>query len=68
MSLKQVELPEYAADLWKPFRHLAWHGGRGAAKSRSVATGLVIQATERHEREPVPVLWHQGQRQRDQVD
>jgi phage terminase large subunit len=43
-------MPEYAADLWAPFRHLAWHGGRGAAKSRSVATGLVIQSTERHER------------------
>jgi phage terminase large subunit len=36
--------------LWRPFRHLAWHGGRGAAKSRSVATGLVIQSVERHER------------------
>lgn len=45
-----VQLPEYASDLWQPFRHLAWHGGRGAGKSRTVATGLVIQATERHER------------------
>jgi phage terminase large subunit len=50
MPRTQVDLPEYAGDLWQPFRHLAWHGGRGAAKSRSVATGLVIQATERHER------------------
>jgi phage terminase large subunit len=50
MARTQVDLPEYAGDLWLPFRHLAWHGGRGAAKSRSVATGLVIQATERHER------------------
>jgi len=48
--LAQVDLPEYAADLWEPFRHLAWHGGRGPGKSRSVATGLVIQAVERHER------------------
>jgi phage terminase large subunit len=48
--LKPVRLPEYASDLWEPFRHLAWYGGRGAAKSRSVATGLVIQSTERHER------------------
>ncbi len=48
--MKEVSLPEYAGDLWEPFRYLAWHGGRGAAKSRSVATGLVLQATERHER------------------
>lgn len=48
--LKPVSLPDYATDLWQPFRHLAWYGGRGAAKSRSVATGLVIQSTERHER------------------
>jgi phage terminase large subunit len=46
----EVELPEYAGDLWQPFRHLAWYGGRGAAKSFSVATGLVLQAMERHER------------------
>lgn len=46
----QVDLPAYAGDLWQPFRHLAWHGGRAAGKSRTVATGLVLQATERHER------------------
>jgi phage terminase large subunit len=50
MSLPQVDLPSYAEDLWKPFRHLAWHGGRGAGKSRTVATGLVLQAAQRHER------------------
>lgn len=50
MTIKEVDLPKYAADLWKPFRHLAWHGGRGAAKSRTVASGLVLQAAERHER------------------
>lgn len=49
-SLRQVDLPEYAGELWQPFRHLAWHGGRGAGKSRSVATGLVLQSMERHER------------------
>jgi phage terminase large subunit len=48
--MQTVELPEYAGDLWLPFRHLAWHGGRGAGKSRTVATGLILQATERHER------------------
>ena len=45
-----IELPKYAGDLWKPFRHLAWHGGRGGGKSRTVATGLVLQAMEHHER------------------
>lgn len=50
MSNGEVDLPAYAGDLWQPFRYLAWHGGRGAAKSRSVATGLVLQAVERHER------------------
>lgn len=47
---QQVNLPDYAGDLWQPFRHLAWHGGRGGGKSRTVASGLVIQAMERHER------------------
>jgi len=46
----KTRLPDYATDLWKPFRHLAWYGGRGGAKSHSAATGLVLQATERHER------------------
>lgn len=50
MSLKQVDLPAYAEDLWQPFRHLAWHGGRGPGKTRTVATGLLIQSMERHER------------------
>jgi len=48
--MRQVDLPEYAGDLWLPFRHLAWHGGRGPGKTRTVATGLVLQAMERHER------------------
>ncbi|QDZ07466.1 PBSX family phage terminase large subunit [Sphingomonas panacisoli] len=47
---KQVDLPEYAGDLWLPFRHLAWHGGRGPGKTRTVATGLILQSMERHER------------------
>jgi phage terminase large subunit len=48
--MREVPLPDYASDLWTPFRHLAWHGGRGGGKSRTVATGLVLQACERHER------------------
>lgn len=50
MEPLRVQLPDYAADLWRPFRHLAWHGGRGGGKSRTVATALVLQACERHER------------------
>ncbi|RPF70454.1 PBSX family phage terminase large subunit [Aurantiacibacter spongiae] len=48
--MRQVDLPDYASDLWQPFRHLAWHGGRGGGKSYTVATALIIQAMERHER------------------
>jgi phage terminase large subunit len=48
--VREVDLPEYASDLWQPFRHLAWHGGRGGGKSRTVATGLVLQSCECHER------------------
>jgi phage terminase large subunit len=48
--MRDVDLPDYAADLWQHFRHLAWHGGRGGGKSRTVATGLVLQSCERHER------------------
>ncbi|WP_343518103.1 PBSX family phage terminase large subunit [Sphingomonas sp.] len=48
--LRSVDLPEYASDLWEPFRHLAWKGGRGAAKSRTVASGLVLLASQSHER------------------
>lgn len=50
MPHAQIDLPEYAADLWQPFRHLAWHGGRGPGKTRTVATGLIVQSMERHER------------------
>jgi len=48
--IRQIDLPEYGGDLWQPFRHLAWHGGRGGGKSYTVATGLVLHAMERHER------------------
>ena len=47
---KEVELPEYGKLLWEPFRHLGLHGGRGGGKSRTIATALVLQATQRHER------------------
>jgi phage terminase large subunit len=48
--VRNIDLPEYAGDLWLPFRHLAWHGGRGPGKTRTVATSLIIQSMERHER------------------
>jgi phage terminase large subunit len=48
--MREVDLPDYAGELWQPFRHLAWYGGRGGGKSRTVATGLVLQSCERHER------------------
>jgi len=48
--MRDIQLPEYASDMWEPFRHLFWRGGRGAGKSRTVASGLVIQSMERHER------------------
>lgn len=46
----EVKLPEWGGLLWDDYRHLGLHGGRAAAKSRTIATALVIQATERHER------------------
>lgn len=48
--MREVQLPEWGGLLWDDYRHLGLHGGRAAAKSRTIATALVIQATERHER------------------
>jgi phage terminase large subunit len=48
--MREIELPDYAGDLWQPFRHCAWYGGRGAGKSYTVATVLVLQAMEEHKR------------------
>ena len=49
-AITQVDLPHYGGLFWQPFRHLALHGGRGGGKSRTAATALILQATERHER------------------
>jgi phage terminase large subunit len=46
----QIQLPDWAECLWKPARHIALWGGRGAGKSRSIATALVLQAAEGHRR------------------
>lgn len=48
--MNQVELPDWAQVLWKPSRYKALHGGRGAGKSRSIATALVLKAAEKPER------------------
>ncbi len=46
----RVELPHWADCLWEPYRHIALYGGRGGAKSRSIARALVIQAAQGHRR------------------
>lgn len=43
----RVELPEYAQCLWDDARHYALYGGRGGAKSHSVAKHLLITGAER---------------------
>lgn len=42
----RVELPDYAQCLWQPARHYALYGGRGGAKSHSVAKRLLIGGAE----------------------
>jgi phage terminase large subunit len=46
----EIELPAWAECLWQPHRHIALYGGRGGAKSRSVASALVLQALQGHQR------------------
>lgn len=46
-----IKLPDWAECLWsKEARHIALWGGRGGAKSRSIASALVLQAAEGHHR------------------
>lgn len=45
--LAEVQLPEYAGCLWEEARHYALYGGRGGAKSHSVAKHLLITGAER---------------------
>lgn len=42
----RIQLPEAFEGLWRPARHKAYHGGRGAAKSHSIATALVVKAAQ----------------------
>ena len=46
-NLAEVRLPEYAGCLWQPARHYALFGGRGGAKSHSIAKRLLITGAER---------------------
>lgn len=46
----EVAIPDWGAVLWEPARHIALHGGRGGAKSRTIARALILQATESHHR------------------
>jgi phage terminase large subunit len=42
-----VQLPAYGANLWKPFRYKVLWGGRGAARSWTVARTLLLMAAQR---------------------
>lgn len=42
-----IELPEKLQPLFDPYRYKALHGGRGGAKSHSIAQTLVIMAAQR---------------------
>lgn len=46
-SSSDVTLPQYARELFKPYRYKVLYGGRGAARSWSVARALLIQAASR---------------------
>lgn len=45
-NLAEVQLPEYANCLWEDARHYALFGGRGGAKSHTVAKRLLIGGAE----------------------
>ena len=47
MSERVAELPEYAEGLFRPQRYKVLWGGRGAARSWSVARALLIEASQR---------------------
>lgn len=47
----EIELPDWSVCLKrKDMRHIALWGGRGAAKSRSIATELILQSAQEHHR------------------
>jgi len=46
----KAQLPDWASALFEPRRYKILRGGRGSAKSRSIATALVLQAARQPER------------------
>lgn len=49
--MNEVSIPDWSEVLWKKdARHIALWGGRGGAKSRSIATALIIQSAQEHHR------------------
>lgn len=48
--MADTELPSWSRQLFEASRYKAIHGGRGGAKSRSVATALVLKAAQKAER------------------
>jgi phage terminase large subunit len=51
MQPTNIELPDWSECLWrKDARHIALWGGRGGAKSRSIASALTLQSAEEHHR------------------
>lgn len=45
-----VQIPSAFQGLFQPYRHKALHGGRGGAKSRSIASALGIRCIQQHTR------------------
>jgi phage terminase large subunit len=45
--MSEIELPKWARRLWQPAPLKGIHGGRGSAKSHSIAMALVLMASER---------------------
>lgn len=43
----EIELPEAFRDLFRPARYKAYYGGRGSGKSHSIATALVLLASQK---------------------
>lgn len=42
----KIQLPSYSTSLFKPFRYKVLYGGRGSAKSHTIARSLLIKASQ----------------------
>lgn len=47
MTIGKIQLPDWSAELFKPHRYKVMHGGRGSAKSWTVARVLLILAASK---------------------